>query len=501
MNEPDLSLAKLANQEWRLNNLYYITDKKGRRVLFKPNAAQTEFMRNMHFRNVILKARQLGFSTFIDIYMLDIALWYPNTNCGLIAHTLKDALKLFQNKIKYPYENLPLAIKSMVQIVKSNETELTFSNNSSISVGTSLRGSTLNYLHISEFGKIAAQRPDIADEIVTGALPTVASGNFVFVESTAEGAEGRFADMVKKARSLANRGKALSPLDFKFFFFPWYLDPTYVLNADAVDIPPEADRYFTSLATDHDIHLTPEQKAWWVSNADILKDAMLREYPADPDEAFRASIDGQPFYFAAQLSALEKQGRVSNVPYNPRYDVEVWADLGINDKTVLIFVQRTATAIHIIDCYASSDKTIADYAVILRNKAMENGWKYSRFVMPHDIMHRDISGDGRDRKAIAESCGIRPIVVAPKLDVITGIDEARNLLKTCYFDEKNTDQLFKALSKYRKDWNNKTGVWSDRPRHDDSSHYADALRYGAVTPPPEDVGFDRLFKVRRFGAV
>ena len=498
MEHPDLS--NLKDQTWRLNNLYYITDKDGRVSKFVLNDAQREFLTNLHYFNIILKARQLGMSTFIAIYMLDIAIFHPNTACGLIADTLKNALALFQGKIKFAYERLPAAIRQMTRVDRSNETELIFSNGSSFRVGTSLRSSTMNYLWISEYGRIAAERPDIAREIKSGALNTVAAGNFIFVESTAAGQEGLFYDMVARARSLANRGKKLSKKSFKFHFFPWWQDKGYVTPADTVEIDDDSRKYFEKLAEEQQIVLSPEQKAWWQETFNEQQEDMYREFPSHPDEAFAASLEGA--YYAVQLAKLERQGRVTAVPFDPKYEVETWWDLGINDSTVIIFVQRTTSgALNIIDCYASNDKTLGDYANVLRRKADDHGYRYSRHVMPHDVKQRDISADGRDRKAIAESVGIRPITVAPKLDVNTGIDSARNLLKTCYFDEERTDELFSALSKYRKEWNDKLGVWSDRPRHDDASHYADAFRYGAVTPPPEDIGFDRPLQVRRFGAV
>jgi hypothetical protein len=61
----------LLDWRWRINNLYYITDKSGNKVKFKLNAQQFHFFENMHYRNIILKARQLGFTTFKMIFMLD----------------------------------------------------------------------------------------------------------------------------------------------------------------------------------------------------------------------------------------------------------------------------------------------------------------------------------------------------------------------------------------------------------------------------------------------
>ena len=75
------------------------------------------------------------------------------------------------------------------------------SNNSSIRVGTSLRSGTLQYLHISEYGKLCAQFPEKAREVRTGALNTVQAGQVVFIESTAEGQEGHFFDLCEARES------------------------------------------------------------------------------------------------------------------------------------------------------------------------------------------------------------------------------------------------------------------------------------------------------------
>src|SRR5829696_9052324 len=93
-----------------------------------------------------------------------------------------------------------------------------FSNNSSIRVGTSLRSGTLQYLHVSEYGKLCAKYPEKAREVRTGALNTIQSGQVVFIESTAEGQEGHFFELSEAARAKERRGVPLTPLDFKFLF-------------------------------------------------------------------------------------------------------------------------------------------------------------------------------------------------------------------------------------------------------------------------------------------
>lgn len=56
-------LELLQDKKWRLSNLYYIKDKSGNKVLFEPNWAQLELLKP-HYLNIILKARQLGVTTY-----------------------------------------------------------------------------------------------------------------------------------------------------------------------------------------------------------------------------------------------------------------------------------------------------------------------------------------------------------------------------------------------------------------------------------------------------
>ena len=155
----------LANTRWRLNNLYYIRDKQGYMVQFKMNWAQERLYADKWYCNIVLKARQLGMSTFICLLLLDKTLFNSGQSAGIIAHTIDDGQYLFA-KIKFAYDNLPPEIKQERTADNNTAQMLKFSNGSSIRVGTSLRSSTFQYLHISEFGKICAKYPEKAREII-----------------------------------------------------------------------------------------------------------------------------------------------------------------------------------------------------------------------------------------------------------------------------------------------------------------------------------------------
>jgi hypothetical protein len=169
MSEKEKLKEKLGSWKWRLKSwkIYKIKDKYWKVVNFIPNKYQCHLIDNLHYKNLILKARQLGFSTMIQILMLDQALFRSNIACWVIAQWLRDAKNIFDNKIKFAYDNLPEWLKNERTLEKDSTDTLQFSNWSSIYVWTSFRWWTLQYLHISEYWKICAKYPERAKEINT----------------------------------------------------------------------------------------------------------------------------------------------------------------------------------------------------------------------------------------------------------------------------------------------------------------------------------------------
>ena len=106
LNSPTDLLLALSNKWYRLNTLYKIKDKDGKVCTFQPNKQQRERFIRGHCRNIILKARQLGFTTHEMLDALDDCLFIDNFAAGCIAHALEDAKDIFRNKIKFAYDEL-----------------------------------------------------------------------------------------------------------------------------------------------------------------------------------------------------------------------------------------------------------------------------------------------------------------------------------------------------------------------------------------------------------
>jgi hypothetical protein len=467
MDQISLKIAekRLSDPIWRLNNLYWIVDKRGIRVRFQLNWAQQQLYDGSWYCNIVLKARQLGISTFICLLFLDRCLFNSNMAAGIICHTLEDSQAMFK-RIKFAYDSLPSEIKALRPAAIDSARELVFSNGSSLRVGTSMRGQTLQYLHISEFGKICAKYPDKAEEIITGSLNTIAPGQYIFIESTAEGREGYFYEMCKKAQAQASQGVELSKLDFKFHFFPWWGDKNYRIGSQ-VAMSQEALDYFTSLDS-RGIALDAEQKYWYAARHATQGDDMLREYPSTPEEAWESAIDGS--YYAKQMSLARIEKRIGRIYYDETIPVHTAWDLGYNDSTAIWFFQLVGKEIHLIDYVEGSGESLSHWLGVVKSKP----YVYEKHLAPHDILAHEYSS-GMTRQASARKMGLH-FIPAQRVALISGIDAARNIFGRCWFDERNCSQGIKALENYKKEWNDRMGCWSSQPLHNWASHGADAFR-------------------------
>ncbi|UJD93716.1 terminase [Lelliottia amnigena] len=475
----DKQKALLKNRFWRLNHLYKIKDKNGKCVTFKMTPEQLEYFDGMHDRNVILKARQLGFTTEVCIIQLDLAIFHKK-ECALIAHSLPDAERLFRNKTQFAYQRMPDDIKLANPLVKETTSEYVFAKGGSVTVSTSFRGGTLYSLHVSEFGKICAKWPEKAKEIVTGAFEAVPLGGVITLESTAEGRAGYFYDYCQDAEKSLLQGKELSNLDWKFFFFSWWKNPQYAI--DPVEpLPQRLVDYFAEMEAKHGVVVNERQKAWYYAKEKTLGDDMKREYPTIPAEAFQQSVEGA--YYAKQFRWLYTNKRIGKIPDNSHLPVHTFWDIGVGDSTAIWFVREVGNEFHIIDYYENSGEGLRHYMKVLKYR----GYEYGEHWGPHDIQNREFGADAKSRKELAqEGYEIDGQVysmtfnVVPKTGVDTGIESVREILPSCVFDEEKCAEGISHLEGYRKEWDDKRGCWKDKPLHDFTSHGADGFRYFAV---------------------
>lgn len=485
--------AQLKNQEWRLDNLYWITDADGNEVQFVRNAPQRAYWKRRWRRDVITKARQLGFSTLIEMGILDTGLFRSNTKSGIIDVTLKDARRKLE-KIKFAYDRLPVEIVKQIPLIKANTEELQWANGSSVTVGTTYRGGTLQILHCSEYGKISIDSPETAREIKTGAFRAVHEHGWIAVESTAHGTGGEFYDMVDHAKAKQLQGSTLTPLDYRLHFYGWWMKPEYQTPNNLVVVSQELREYFAkvgeTLQAAHGIKLDANQQAWYAQQyADLGPDDTRSEYPSILDECFFNSLEGA--YFQAEINKARNEGRIGQmVPFDPTRRVNTSWDIG-EDMTAIWFHQSDGVRHRMIDYYEEEGGSLQVAVRVLDDKARERKFVYEKHYGPHDLDNRDWGANAQSRYQTAINLGVK-FTVVPRVAVKDdAIEAARRFLGLCWFDAEHCQLGVERLENYRKKWNKSLGVFTRDPIHNVASHGSDALQQIAMGVQPQRVERDR----------
>lgn len=487
----------LADPEWRLFSgcLYKIMikgddklDENGQVVEegesfvlpFTPNRAQRRFLKRLWHRNLILKARQLGFTTLIAVMWLDHALWNADQRCGIIAQDRDAAEAIFADKVKFAYENLPDEIRERFPLKRDSATQLLFAhNNSSVRVATSMRSGTIHRLHVSEFGKICAKYPDKANEVVTGSIPAVPTNGVLVIESTAEGREGEFFDMTGIAQRKHASKVPLTPKDYRFHFYAWWQEPKYRLDSSTVPISADEHEYFDLIQSKMECLIDPDQRAWYVATktADFSgkEEKMWQEYPSTPDEAFQVSTEGN--YYAKDMIAVRKRGGITRVP---RLDLPIntfW-DIGRSDGCAIWFQQEMRGEDRFIDYYEAHNEDLRHYVTELRAK----GYLFGTHFLPHDAEHKRLSDYNKSTQEMLQELmpGERFVTVPRITELITGVQQTRKHLKGCFIDEVACKKGIQRLEGYRKKFSRADNRFIDHPdKSNGCSEGADAFRQWA----------------------
>lgn len=301
-----------------------IRDKEKRLVSLSWNKAQRDFHYNRTGRDLILKARQLGFSTYLQGEMFRREVTDTRTTITL-AHDAETTQKLRRMADRFwghcKFNNIQPARKyanATLTTYPEFDSTAVIATAGNVEVG---RGDTYTDLHGSE----VAFWPD-AERIVAGAMQ---GGNpDVVLESTPNGSQGFFYERCMEAL----RGEGV----WKLHFYPWWWDDNYRLSLDPEERIELTDEE-AHLSKKH--NLTLEQIKWRREKQRELKRFFIQEYPEDVNTCFLTS--GNSFF--GDLMANY------NAPYDATYQEDhryiAGLDFGqTNDYTALVVIDHTANA-------------------------------------------------------------------------------------------------------------------------------------------------------------
>jgi len=472
MNAPtkaqvDAFLQKCQDPVFRLHNLYQITDKHGAIIDFVPTPPQAALIdaiyRKGQKRHVILKARQLGFSTLIALMLFDAAYWTKNTSAAIVDQTQAAASAKLTGKIKFALDKLPPELRK--EPIRSNGSEIAWDTGSSIIAGKAIRGGTLQWLHISEWGPIAYEDPTRSEEIKTGALPAAEKG-IIIVETTFKGGKGgHLYDLIKRAQETPAEER--TPHDYQFWFFPWYLDETYTLDGNASAIPQDVSEYFDAKQAELGLTFTQGQRLWYAKTKAEQGIFMLREYPTTVDEAYAAPVEDS--IYSDVISKIRAKGQIRDFLTDPAYPVYSAWDIGYGDSTSVWLFQLIGRDIHWLHHFCEKNLSAAEAWHLVT----QTGHSPAANYLPHDAANHSAITGLSYRDALQKAGAINLRIIPRTKDRFVGINAARDCLPRSLFHKTHCATGLAALEAYH--IKQSTGL----PVHDWSSHTADAFRYAA----------------------
>ena len=272
---------------------YYIkTEREGFEKLV-PNMMQLDYQEHRTRRDIDLKARKLGMSTWKELEALTLAMYVEGFNGAVVSYDKEQAERLFAI-CRNAYDRLPEEFRDYRPLRHDRPGYMDFGqvegsgrviNFSTLYIGTAAarvfgHGDTIHWLHLSEL----ARYPN-PGEIITGAQNAVPEGGYICIESTPNGAGGTFYDLYTKGKRGEN--------SYKTFFYPWWWKPDYCdeLTADQHRVfqytEEEAD-LVEAAATDG-FTITQEHIAWRRRKIGDDEAKFKEQFPEDDETCFLVS--------------------------------------------------------------------------------------------------------------------------------------------------------------------------------------------------------------------
>jgi phage terminase large subunit len=246
---------------------------------------------------------------------------------------------------------------------------------------------------------------------------------------------------------------------------------------DLWQVANKSDAWFKLELKASDTGLIPQEEL------DANKEALGREsYEQEFECSFDAALVGA--FYADELERMKAEKRITKLPIERAIPVHTAWDLGISDSTAIWFIQCVGKERRLIDYYEASGVGLDHYAKVLEGR----GYVWGDHFFPHDVANKELS-TGHSRVDTLRGLGIEPEIV-PQAAVLDGINAVRRMLDSTWIDPDRCERGLEALKQYRRDWDDKLKTWKMRPRHDWSSHGADALRTFAM-------GFEERSQTKR----
>lgn len=205
---------------------------------------------------------------------------------------------------------------------------------------------------------------------------------------------------------------------------------------------------------------------------EMTEDLTQSEVDQELECDFTAAILGS--YYGEFLNRIEEKDQIGEVPYNPKFPVSTFWDIGINDKCTIWYRQKIGDFYHYIDYDEFEGKGIPELAKAVKEKP----YSYARHVWPHDGAAKEF-GTGVTRQETARQNGLT-VYIQPRQAVDDRINATRIRIRLSKFDKVQCKRGLECLYNYQKEYDSKLMMFKNKPKHDWASHGSDAFGYSAL---------------------
>mgnify|MGYP003346250546 FL=1 len=211
-----------------------------------------------------------------------------------------------------------------------------------------------------------------------------------------------------------------------------------------------------------------------------LQDAMASmsqdQYEQEFECSFEAAILGA--FYGKEMRVLTDAGRLTNVEYDPLFPCHTSWDLGYSDDTSIWWFQVVYGELRILDYHSSNGHQVSYYTDLIESKGREFNYKYGYHYLPHDARAKTLASGGKSIiEQISSKIPLKSLKIVPSLSLQDGIQATRLALMRSWFDAEKCEDGIECLRQYQREYDEDKKVFRDKPRHDFTSHGADAFRY------------------------
>jgi hypothetical protein len=232
------------------------------------------------------------------------------------------------------------------------------------------------------------------------------------------------------------------------------------------------DRWYVKTLRASQTGLLPESELVDAAKS-MSEDQYLQEFECD----FESAILGA--FYGKEMRQLTDQGRITDVDHDPMFPVHTAWDLGYSDDTAIWFFQVVHGEIRLLDYHYSNGQPVAFYAGIVQSRQQERGYEYGYHYLPHDARAKTLASNRSVIEQLGDKLPMKSLRIVPNLGLQDGIQASRLALTRAWFDHKCEDGI-ECLRQYQREYDEDKKVFRDKPRHDWTSHGADAWRYLSI---------------------